>query len=46
MLSYSPLVSKIVVGVALVVFVCFVAAIAVTASQPYPALPEVFPSAH
>ena len=28
---------------AFAVFVCFVAGVAVTASQPYPALPEVFP---
>ena len=33
-------------GTALVVFICFVAALAVTASQPYPALPEVFPPDH
>lgn len=31
-------------GTALVVFICAVAALAVTAQQPYPELPEVFPS--
>ena len=30
-------------GTALVVFICAVAALAVTAQQPYPELPEVFP---
>lgn len=33
-------------GTALVVFICAVAALAVTAQQPYPELPEVFPQEH
>eukprot|EP00435_Cladocopium_sp_Y103_P047626 s853_g14.t1 len=33
-------------GTAVVVFICSVTALAVTASQPYPELPEVFPHDH
>lgn len=33
-------------GTALVVFICSVTALAVTAAQPYPELPEVFPHDH
>ena len=39
----SKLGHLIMAGTALVVFICAVAALAVTAQQPYPELPEVFP---
>eukprot|EP00438_Fugacium_kawagutii_P035462 Skav216643 [mRNA] locus=scaffold1255:206781:216072:+ [translate_table: standard] len=33
-------------GVGALVFICSVTALAVTASQPYPELPEIFPKVH
>lgn len=41
--AWPPELQADLAGTALVVFICAVAALAVTAQQPYPELPEVFP---